>query len=156
MRRGSELPQTEIAEFFERKGSVHIIELVGMTGNTWSEIADEVEISPATLSKRIGEAEDVGLIERVVNENDSRSPTKYTLTGTLGASVWQQMDKIKLGMTARALRNTRREFEENKQELVDWIESDRFEEVYTAREVQEQKDGRAFGAGTTDERRNDE
>jgi DNA-binding HxlR family transcriptional regulator len=156
MRRGSELPQSEIAEFFERKGSVHIIELLGTTGSTWSEIEADVDISPATLSKRIGEAEELGLIERVVNENDTPSPTKYTLTHTLGTPVWQQMNQIKLGRTARALRNIRQDFEENKQELVDWVQSDRFEEVYTAREAQGQEDGRMFGAGTTDERRNDE
>lgn len=140
MRRGSELPRAKISEFLEKKGSVHLLEMIGTDGGSWNEIVEEIPISQSTLTQRLGEAEELGLINQSLDRTDSNTKKKYTLTRKLGEPIFQEMVTTQLKATARSIRYEQQRFKKQKQELAEWAESGRLDEIYTAREQQQETD----------------
>jgi DNA-binding HxlR family transcriptional regulator len=54
--RRSGLSTDEIAEFLRSKGAIEALLAIGTDGGRWSDIEEQVDISTATLTERLGDA----------------------------------------------------------------------------------------------------
>ena len=76
----SEIEGPEVQEFIQRKGSFNLLEQLARTPQRFSELVQERFVSRRTLSTRIKEAEDLGLVQKGIRKTNG-SPA-YTLTDT--------------------------------------------------------------------------
>ena len=75
-----ELETPQVQEFIQRKGSYNLLDQLARTPQRFSELVQERFVSRGTLSTRIKEAEDLGLVEKGIRKTNG-SPA-YTLTKT--------------------------------------------------------------------------
>lgn len=85
----------DISEFILHKGAVSILFELGVADRSFNDLkdSDTVLISPNTISSRLDEAQDLGLLEKTVGDGEGRSTIEYTLTGT-GDRLLSQFEDV--------------------------------------------------------------
>ncbi len=135
--RRSEVPSDKIAEFLQLKAGPELLLEIGTKGSRWTDLENELNISSATLSDRLKQARELDLVESDTRGSESSVSAIYTLD-TLGGMVYQQMHNTNTASTWSYLKDTRKEFESQKQQVIEWVEADNIYEVYKARKKKEQ------------------
>ncbi|MFC6770090.1 hypothetical protein ACFQDD_00880 [Halorubrum pallidum] len=147
--RRSGLSTDEIAEFLRSKGAIEALLAIGTDGGRWSDIEEQVDISTATLTERLGDARDLGLVKSNTMDHESSVSKIYQLD-TLGQTVYHQMHLSNIVSTWTYLKKTREEFESQREDVIEWVESDDFEDTYEARMKRDQEESRPGGPNHTD------
>jgi DNA-binding HxlR family transcriptional regulator len=87
---------TSIAAFLRRKGGIELLCVMNRdySSGRFTDLDEEINVSHTTLSKRLGEAQDIGLIDVAVNHNPGATGTVYHITdlGRLSSGrcrVWE-------------------------------------------------------------------
>lgn len=81
---------SDIAQFLDAKGGVGVLSAVSDGDKTNTEIQQAVNVTTSTLSSRLTEAENIGLIEGSSTERYDRRTVAYSLT-SLGRYVTLQL-----------------------------------------------------------------
>ncbi|UOO97035.1 winged helix-turn-helix transcriptional regulator (plasmid) [Halococcus dombrowskii] len=115
---------TSFAAFFERKGAVELLCIADRRDfqGRFTDLDDEINVSHSTLSKRLSEAQELGLITVAINPEASSPETVYRTTQT-GKQIQNEMRKLGLPRTYERLRTVEELFAEGSEELVEWTES---------------------------------
>ena len=84
--------QEEIAAFLTRTGAIGLLrEVQHMDGSRFTDLADALDVSSSTLSNRLEEACELGLLKPTLESTDYGTNTRYKLSGA-GRKVRNQME----------------------------------------------------------------
>ncbi|ELY26555.1 hypothetical protein C500_15370 [Natrialba magadii ATCC 43099] len=82
-----------------------------------------LQISSSTLSKRIGEAKDLGLITPEIDDRETSVKNQYRITER-GQYVVAKMERLEIIHAYRTMFDMQAQVEGGKQELVEWVENE--------------------------------
>lgn len=103
----------EIVEFLSRTGAVGVLREVNlMAGSRFTDLEESVDVSSSTLSTRLGEARDLGLLELKLENTEEGTNRHYALTG-LGRRVYNQMEQRGIFRTYDKMKTLEEEFDES-------------------------------------------
>jgi DNA-binding HxlR family transcriptional regulator len=75
------LEPQEVGDFLSREGAVGLIVKIDCdNGSLFGELEERVHVSQTTLSKRITEAQKLGIVDRTVHHEDHGNAKRYVLT----------------------------------------------------------------------------
>jgi len=135
--RRSEVPSDQISDFLDSKGGPELILEIGTKGSRWKDLINELQISTATLERRLETARDIDLVGTESRESGT-SVSNYYILNTLGEMIYHQMHNTNTASTWSYLKDTRKEFESQKEQLIEWVKNDEILEVYKAHKKKEQ------------------
>lgn len=115
---------TSFASFFRRKGAVELLCIADRRDfhGRFTDLDDEINVSHSTLSKRLSEAQELGLITVAINPEASSPENVYRTTRT-GREIQSEMRELGLPRTYEKLRAIEELFAEGSEDLVEWAES---------------------------------
>jgi len=115
---------SSFAAFFRRKGAVELLCIADRRDfqGRFTDLDDEINVSHSTLSKRLSEAQELGLITVAINPEASSPENVYRTTQT-GKEIQNEMRELGLPRTYEKLRTIEDLFAEGSEDLVEWAES---------------------------------
>lgn len=118
--------QEEIAAFLTRTGSIGLLrEVQHMDGSRFTELDEALDVSSSTLSKRLEEACELGLLEPTLESTDYGTNTRYKLTGT-GRKVRNVMEHRGIIRTYDKIRTLEEQLDESIEDLREWVTTEMF------------------------------
>jgi DNA-binding HxlR family transcriptional regulator len=117
----SDSDETEIAEFLGKKGAVGILSQIDRDdSNTSGELSDSVRVSGTTYSKRIDEALELDLLERVPKKpEDHGNVNRYQLTRR-GKALRAELNSRGVLDTHQAVLDAIQDLEDEQEKLAEW------------------------------------
>jgi len=109
-----------LEEFLQSKGGVGLLSVLQERGKTYSEIEPEVDMTSSTISQRLDDALELGLIEMKPAKHEGRTLTEYHLTG-FGEDVAREMGMRGMVSNYRDMRTHQRALERQTDEFLDWL-----------------------------------
>ena len=115
---------TSFAAFFRRKGAVELLCIADQRDfeGRFTDLDEEINVSHSTLSKRLSEAQELGLITVAINPEAS-SPENVYRTTRIGKEIQSEMRGLGLPRTYEKLRTIEELFAEGSEDFVEWAES---------------------------------
>lgn len=114
------MPQ-RISNFLTATGGTGLLVTLYNSNYTFSELLESVDASSSTLSSRLTEAEDIGLITTETGERDGNRATEYQLTG-LGYLLAMQLHRQGVVKHYRELIHHKAGVEEGRERVAEWID----------------------------------
>lgn len=121
-----------LREFFELRGGIGLLVVLKGGSKRFKHLNDRLHISSSTLSKRIGEAKDLGLITPEIDDRGTSVKNQYRVTER-GQYVVAKMERLDIVHAYRTMLDMQTQVEDGKQELVEWIEGEKTEEELARR-----------------------
>lgn len=115
--------QEEIAAFLGRTGAIGLLREalpLKYEGRQFSEFDDELDVSSSTLSKRLDEACELGLLKVELESTDYGSNSVYVLTGA-GHNLRDQMELMGILRTHDRIQTLEEELDESVADLREWV-----------------------------------
>ena len=114
---------TSIAAFFRRKGAIELMCIADKRQDygRFTDLDDDINVSHSTLSKRLDEAQEIGLITPGFNPKASSTETVYNTT-QMGRQIQREMKELGLPRMYEKLRTIEGLFIEESEEFVEWAE----------------------------------
>jgi DNA-binding HxlR family transcriptional regulator len=114
---------SSIAAFLRRKGAVELLCIVDRLdySGRFTDLDEKINVSHSTLSKRLDEAQELGLVTIAINPQADSPETVYGTT-QVGRKLQSEMGKLGLLRMYEKLRNVEELFAEGSEELVAWAE----------------------------------
>jgi len=113
----------EIDEFLRKKGAVEVLVEIGFGSATYQDINDAVLASSSTVSNRLNEAVEIGLIEVTYRPTDYGTQKRYSLTDS-GTRIFDWVLDIDLAKKIRELRRAQRDRDNKMDRLLDFVNRD--------------------------------
>ena len=107
-------------EFLRLDGAIELFCELRPGGSRFSDLDDELSISHTTLTARLGEAQELDLIERKLVERDGDSVPVYAPTNT-GARFMLELRRQSVRETYLLLKETRNRFEQRSDDVREWV-----------------------------------
>ena len=125
----SDVDKEEIQRFLNRKAALEEITAIGQGQQLFKEISSQVSVSPGTLSNRLEEGREAGVIEQVLVEDEEAGKSKagYGLTGP-GDRIYELIEKEDLPGLLEKKRKLDEKVEHKIDRVKDWEQLD-FEEI---------------------------
>lgn len=120
--RPNPVPNDEVAAYFERKGAVALLCEIDVSGSQFSRLAEALAISRTTLTRRLEEGVELGLLEKVDFEGRGTSHA-YALTEP-GARLRMFLNQTGATEKHRQVKRLRREFDEQAAQFRSWVAAD--------------------------------
>ena len=138
-----------LSEYFQRRGSLGVLIVLKGGPHRFTDLADALHISAATLSKRIGEARDFGLVVPEMDERETSVKGQYRLTER-GQYVVGKLEQLDIVHAYRTFLDMYHQIKDGTDELVEWVGD---EEVKLEVAQKSEKDPYVdpFGYDVTDE-----
>jgi len=109
---------TEPSEFLRRDGTVQLLCVMDGNGHRYSELEEQVLVTDNTLTKRLGEGEDLGIFRRKLSDEGA---TLYTISGD-GDLIRREIEKRGTNGVFQSYKSAHDNFNENVSELAEWFE----------------------------------
>lgn len=110
-----------LAEYFESKGALDLAFHIGFDGQSFSALEDITDLSPATLSKRLKEGEELGLWTTIAKRpHDGRSQQKYVPTQN-GLKIAALLDRTDFTTAYVKFLDKKEDLEEGREQVIDII-----------------------------------
>lgn len=114
-----------ISGYLERSGSVGILVTLETGSKRFNDLKELVGVSPSTLSKRLEEGRNLGVVATRLGEDEherERGPVhhKYVITDR-GLVVLHKLDEYDVVYAHRQLREAEQRFDEGVEDVQDWI-----------------------------------
>lgn len=116
------IPEDKFKHFLSEKGTVEIIEVIGTHGSRWKELEETIELSTATLQKRLERGRELDLFEVESRDDDGGIEMYYMLTWKYGEPIFHEMNTISMITTIRELRDCREEFAAKQESLNEFVD----------------------------------
>ena len=115
---------TSFASFFRRKGAIELMCIADQRDfeGRFTDLDNEINVSHSTLSKRLSEAQELGLINVAINP-EADSPENVYRTTQVGRQIQSEMRELGLPRTYEKLRTIEELFTDGSEDLVKWAES---------------------------------
>lgn len=139
-------------EFLQSKGGVGLLTVLQNRGKTYSEIEPNVLITSSTISTRLDDALDLGLIEITPARRHGRTLNEYHLTD-FGEAVVRELAMRGIVSNYRDMRTHHQSMEEKTEEFSEWFRDNPgefvgFEEAHE--ETLIKRDSEELESGTSD------
>lgn len=116
------------AEYLDQQGAVALLCTIDPGGSRFTELADALSMSRTTLSRRLDEAQEHGLIAPQEVTDDRRAAHEYALTEA-GARLRMLLDQGGVTSTYRSLTHHRQQLEEQVAGVGEWLERNELHEM---------------------------
>lgn len=116
------MPDT-LSDYFQRRGSLGVLVVLKGGPHRFTDLENVLHISTSTLTARLGEARDFGLIVPEVDENETSVGDLYRITER-GQFVVGKMDQLEMVHAYRTLLDMHEQVEEGRDELAEWVEEE--------------------------------
>jgi len=110
--------------FFELRGAMGLLVVLKGEAKQFKHLNERLHISSSTLTKRIGEAKDLGLITPEIDDRETSVNNQYRITER-GQYVVAKMERLDIVHAYRTMLDMHEQVEDGKQELVEWIEGEK-------------------------------
>ena len=121
-----------LREFFEMRGGIGLLVVLKGGSKRFKHLNERLQISSSTLSKRIGEAKDLGLITPEIDDRETSVKNLYRVTER-GQYVVAKMERLDIVHAYRTMLDMQTPVDDGKQELVEWIEGEKTKEELARR-----------------------
>lgn len=132
-----------ISGYLERSGSIGILVNLKSDSKRFNELKDLVGVSPSTLSKRLEEGRELGVITTRLGqdefERDQRAVHHEYMITDRGLLVLSKMDEFDVIFAYRKLREAEQRLDEGIENMHEWIAEDS-DRIARAKEVHPTKD----------------
>ena len=121
-----------LREFFEMRGGIGLLVVLKGGSKRFKHLNERLQISSSTLSKRIGEAKNLGLITPEIDDRETSVNNLYRVTER-GQYVVAKMERLDIVHAYRTMLDMQAQVEDGKHELVEWIEGEKTKEELARR-----------------------
>ena len=121
-----------LREFFELRGAMGLLVVLKGEAKQFKHLSERLHISSSTLTKRIGEAKDLGLITPEIDDRETSVNNQYRITER-GQYVVAKMERLDIVHAYQTMLDMHDQVEDGKQELVEWIEGEKTKEELARR-----------------------
>lgn len=111
---------TNLGEFLKSKGGVGLLAVLQNRGRTYSEIEPDVIITSSTISTRLDDAVEIGLVDVRRARRHGRTLNEYYLTD-FGEEVVEDLARRGIVSNYRDMRTHYQAMEEKTDEFIDWF-----------------------------------
>lgn len=115
-----------VSGYLDRSGSVGILVNLKNDSKRFNELKELIGVSPSTLSKRLDEGQDLGVITTRLGKDeyarDQRAVHHEYMITERGLVVLDQIEKFDIMYRYRQLREAEQELEDALDEMHEWIE----------------------------------
>lgn len=116
-----------ISDFLQKRGSIGVLSLLQSGGGQrFTDLDEKLNISSATLTTRIGEARDLGLVTPEMDESDYSVGNQYRITDR-GQAVTREMDRLGIVHAKLTILDLQKQIDEELPNLLDWLKEQREE-----------------------------
>ena len=112
-----------IPSFLKKKGAIGLIIAINDGCETFTEIKSEMTVSQTTVSERIGDADDVGLLDSARTKRYDRTTSRYMFTDR-GKAVAEKLKSTGTERAYKKLRMRQQDFDEASEEVVQWSQEE--------------------------------
>lgn len=112
-----------LSDYFQRRGSLGVLIVLKSEPNRFTDLSDTLHISDSTLTERLGEARDLGLITPEINEEESSVSGQYRITER-GQYVAQKLEKIGIEHAYLTFLDMYDDIEDGRENLVEWLDDE--------------------------------
>lgn len=116
------MPDT-LSEYFQRRGSLGVLVVLKSGPHRYSDLEEALHISTATLTERLGEARDFGLITPEIDENETSVDDQYRITKR-GQYVVGKMEQLEVVHAYQTLLDMHHQVEDGRHRLIEWIQEE--------------------------------
>ena len=109
----------QLEDYLGKDGSIQLLCEINQNGARHGDISEGVDISPSTLTKRLREGEELGLIERQAATRNQQAVVEYVLTDRGVQILYHILDVNGLG-AYQMYRKARLDFEATAEEIREW------------------------------------
>lgn len=133
-----------ISGYLDRSGSIGILVNLKNDSKRFNELKELVGVSPSTLTKRLDEGDELGVITTRLGkdeyERDQRAVHHEYMITERGLVVLDQIEKFDIAYRYRQLREAEQQMKEGLDEMHEWIEDNsdqlaRAEDVHPTRKA---------------------
>lgn len=127
-----------VENFLRLDGTMEMFCEIGSSGRRFSELEEELEISHTTLSKRLAQGEEIGLIKTEPIDDESGRSHQYLPT-TNAVAMMRQLQFNGVLERYEMYKESRNRFEEKVEEIREWAEENPEEFEYVDKETYDEK-----------------
>lgn len=108
-------------QFLDSDGAIELLCELDPIGSQFSELDEELPISHTTLTTRLGEAQELTLIEKRLVEKNGKQVTVYSPTNS-GARIMLELRRNGVVETYHVLKDMRSRFEKKSDAVREWVD----------------------------------
>lgn len=116
-----------LSEYFQRRGSLGVLIVLKSGPHRFTDLADALHISESTLTERLGEARDLGLIIPEIDEQESSVGGQYRITER-GQFVVAKAAQLEIEHAYRTFLDMFHKIESGRDELLGWLSDEDVQE----------------------------
>lgn len=107
-------------DYFKRTGGLGVLLLLKRESQRFTDLRNQLHISDPTLSDRLGEARELGLITPAMNPKETSVGQLYQLTER-GTFIVDHMEKIGMAHAYYTMLDMKDTVENGRDELMEWV-----------------------------------
>jgi len=109
-----------MSDYFQHRGSLCVLVILSDGPQRFTDLEDALQISTSTLTERLGEARDYGLITPEIDEGETSVDGQYRISER-GEFVVRKMQQLDIVYAYRTMLEMHTQVENGRDELVDWM-----------------------------------
>lgn len=113
-------------DYFSNRGALGILILLKRESQRFTDLRNQLHISDQTLSNRLGQARELGLVTPAMNPKETSVGQLYQLTER-GYFIVEQMEQIGMDHAYLTMIEMRTRVKEGEEELKEWVMQDGIE-----------------------------
>lgn len=109
-----------LRDYFERRGGIGVLVALKSQPQRFTDLSETLHISTSTLTKRLGEARDLGFITPEIDEDETSVSDQYRITSR-GQFVLRKMEQLEMVHAYRTKIDMQDKIEAGRGELIEWL-----------------------------------
>lgn len=122
------MPAETLSEYFQRRGSLGVLIVLKSGPHRFTNLREALHISQSTLSARLGEARNLGLITPEIDEQDTTVGKQYRITER-GQYIVREVEQLQVEHAYRTFLDMYHQIESGREELLDWLDDEAVQEA---------------------------
>lgn len=109
-----------LSEYFQRRGGLGVLVVLKTGPLRYKDLEEALHVSTSTLTERLGEARDLGLLTPEIDEGKTSVDGQYRISER-GQYVVRKMEQLGMVHAYRTMLEMYFQVEDGRDELLDWI-----------------------------------
>ena len=110
----------DIPEFLSKKGGIELVLEISLEGSRFTELQEELRISPQTLSNRLKEADELLLLGAEAEQRERGRTPVYYLTPA-GKFLYENFENRGMVRVYNEYKDARNQFQHKSEEMREWV-----------------------------------
>jgi DNA-binding HxlR family transcriptional regulator len=116
------MPDT-VSEYLASRGGLGVLVVLRTEAKRFTDLQDTLHISESTLTKRLGEARDLGLVTPEIDEQETSVGDRYRISER-GQYVVAKAERLDIVHAYQTMLDMHAAVEDGRKELVEWVGDD--------------------------------